>query len=212
MITKDDKLLGFTLLEVLIAMTLLSIMVTLLFSSLKVGAESWDRGETKIAEVNEKAVVYQFFKRYLPGIRPIWDEFSADERLFTFQGTEKSLQFVSAFPSSAGRKGLQHFLISFDDNEEEAVLTVLLKPFYPAKDGMEWEEEKVILLESIKKFSLSYFNKEENGWVDDWKEKQSLPALIKVQIELKNESYWPKMVFELKVSAQESSADPMMEP
>ncbi len=43
---------GFTLLEVLIAMSLLSIMVVLLFSSLKVGAESWDKGESKIAEVN----------------------------------------------------------------------------------------------------------------------------------------------------------------
>jgi len=68
--TNKHRLAGFTLIEVMLAMTLLSIMVTLLFGSLKICAESWNRGEVKIAEVNEKAVVYQFFKRHLPSIRP----------------------------------------------------------------------------------------------------------------------------------------------
>ncbi len=53
---------GFTLIEVLIAMTLLSIMVVLLFSSLRICAQSWEQGENKITEVNEVAVVYNFFQ------------------------------------------------------------------------------------------------------------------------------------------------------
>lgn len=39
---------GFTLIEVLLAMTLLSVMMTLLFVSLKICAESWEKGEKKI--------------------------------------------------------------------------------------------------------------------------------------------------------------------
>ena len=62
---------GFTLIEVLIAMTLLGVMVVLLFSSLRIAAESWEAGETKTAQVNQKAVVYQFFKRHLSSIRPL---------------------------------------------------------------------------------------------------------------------------------------------
>jgi len=211
MIIKRSKSLGFTLLEVLIAMTLLSIMVTLLFSSLKVGAESWDRGETKIAEVNEKTVVYQFFKRYLPGIRPLWDDFSTDKRFFSFQGDSDSLQFVSVFPSSAGRKGLQHFELNFDDTE--GLLNINLKPFYPLKDGAEWEPEEVVLLENIKDFNLSYFDKKNNaGWVEIWQKKETLPVLVKIQITLENESYWPEMIFDLKLSSENSITDPMMEP
>jgi general secretion pathway protein J len=52
---------GFTLIEVLIAMTLLGIMVVLLFSSLKICADSWEKGESKITDVNEVAVVFNFF-------------------------------------------------------------------------------------------------------------------------------------------------------
>jgi len=52
---------GFTLIEVLIAMTLLGIMMVLLFTSLKICADSWEKGESKITDVNEVAVVYNFF-------------------------------------------------------------------------------------------------------------------------------------------------------
>lgn len=57
---KVNKSKGFTLIEVLIGMTLLSLMVVLLFSSLAIGAKSWEQGEKKIANVNEIAVVQHF--------------------------------------------------------------------------------------------------------------------------------------------------------
>jgi general secretion pathway protein J len=62
---------GFTLIEMLIAISLLGIMVVLLFASLRIAAESWNSGEAKISEVNKKAVVYQFFKRHLSNVKPL---------------------------------------------------------------------------------------------------------------------------------------------
>ena len=55
---------GFTLIEVLIGLTLLSIMVVLLFASLKICADSWEKGEKKVASVNDMAVVYHFFQKH----------------------------------------------------------------------------------------------------------------------------------------------------
>lgn len=197
---------GFTLLEVMLAMTLLSIMMVLLFSSLRIGAESWDKGESKIAEVNEKAVVYQFFKRHLPSLRPLWDNFSDDEKHFSFQGEHNKLQFVSVFPASAGRKGLQFFEISFD-KVDAGLVKVLLKPFYPPSEGEQWQVEEVILLENVEEFELAYFGGEsadsDGTWVDNWQDKEYLPALIKIRIELADRSYWPEMIFALKLSTQE---------
>ncbi len=202
---KQYKISGFTLIEVMIAMTLLSIMVALLFGSLKTSAESWNKGETKIAEVNEKAVVYQFFKRHLPSIRPLWDDFSDEERNFSFQGESQKLQFVSVFPASAGRKGFQLFEIVFDDNDGQ--VKVLLTPFYPAIDEQQWEEEEVILLDHVEEFKISYFGKdlmESDGmWVDSWSEKENLPSLIKIEIKLDQPSFWPEMIFALKLAAIE---------
>jgi general secretion pathway protein J len=207
--TPNQKEAGFTLLEVMIAMTLLSIMVVLLFSSLRVGAESWNKGESKIAEVNEKAVVYQFFKRHLPATRPLWDDFSDDERIFSFQGEQDKLQFVSVFPASASRIGIQLFEVGLD-RAGKGRITVSLKPFYPTVTDEEWEQEEEVLLENVKKFELEYFDKETPGsdgeWVDSWQEKGRLPALIKIKIVLKDHGYWPEMVFDLKLATPDPFA------
>ncbi len=71
---------GFTLIEVLIGLTLLSIMVVLLFTSLKICADSWERGEKKIASVNEMAVVYHFFQEHLSVTKPILNETAGEEK------------------------------------------------------------------------------------------------------------------------------------
>jgi len=204
---KQHRISGFTLLEVMLAMTLLSIMVVLLFSSLKIGAESWNKGEKKIAEVNDKAVVYQFFKRHLPAIKPLWDDFSDDERVFSFQGETNKLQFVSIFPASAGRKGLQLFEVIFD-KYDQGLVKVVLSPFYPALDEQQWEPEEVVLLEQVENFEISYFGKEmgesDGSWVDSWKQRETLPALLKIKITLENQSYWPEMIFALKLATVEA--------
>lgn len=79
---------GFTLIEMLIAITLLGVMVTLLFGSLRIAAQSWHSGETKIDQVNRKAVVYQFFKHHLGSARPL-PEFTAADRDETQNNTDQ---------------------------------------------------------------------------------------------------------------------------
>ncbi len=193
---------GFTLLEVMLAMTLLSIMVVLLFGSFKISAESWNAGESKILQVNEKAVVYQFFKRHLTNVRPLWDDFSDDERRFSFQGELDRMQFVSVFPASAARKGLQLFQIGPDKREKDAI-TVTVTPFYPTEENDQWQPEEVVLLERVADFEFSYFGQEEGGgnWEDNWLEKESLPALIKIKIVLQDGRYWPEMIFPLRLAS-----------
>ena len=66
---------GFTLIEVLIGMSLLSIMMLLLFSSLRISVRNWDAGENRIVQVSETAAVQNFFQRYLTTVRPLEDEF-----------------------------------------------------------------------------------------------------------------------------------------
>ncbi len=113
---------GFTLIEMLIAITLLGVMVTLLFGSLRIASQSWHNGETKIDQVNRKAVVYQFFKRHLSSARPLPEFVVADRDQLqnnteqeplklSFQGMPQSLRFVAPLPAASARKGLQVFAI-----------------------------------------------------------------------------------------------------
>jgi general secretion pathway protein J len=195
---------GFTLIEVLLAMTLLSVMMTLLFVSLKICAESWEKGEKKIFEVSETAGVVNFFQRHLVMAKPLWNDFTEEERLFSFQGDQQSLQFVSSFPASAGRAGLQLFTIRLLNQNRENVIQVTIAPFYPVAEGDEWLTEEETLIKGVSGFSLAYFGQEagESGsrWQDQWLQRDQLPKLVKIKIDLENGVFWPEMDFELKLA------------
>jgi general secretion pathway protein J len=197
---------GFTLIEVLIAMTLLGIMVVLLFSSMKICADSWQKGEDKITEVNDVAVVFQFFQHHLSTAKPLWDDFSDENKVFAFQGTNQTLQFVSAFPASAKKSGLQLFSLKLINDGDEQIIQVSITPFFPSTKGEEWRKEEVTLLRHVRNFSLSYFGIEaidsetqaEGVWQDDWLEKETQPRLVKIKIDRDDDSFWPEMIVELK--------------
>lgn len=201
---------GFTLIEVLLAMTLLSVMMTLLFVSLKICAESWEKGEKKIFDVGEIAGVVNFFQRHLVVARPLWNDFTKEERLFSFQGDRQSLQFVSSFPASAGRAGLQLFTLRLLNENRQNVIKVTITPFYPVAEGDEWLTEEETLIKGVSGFSLAYFGQEagetESRWLDQWRERDQLPKLVKIKIDLENEVFWPEMDFELKFASGVSAS------
>ncbi|AEG01181.1 prepilin-type N-terminal cleavage/methylation domain-containing protein [Methylomonas methanica] len=197
---------GFTLIEVLIAMTLLGVMVILLFSSLRIAAQSWNAGEHKMAAVNQKAVVYQFFKRHLTAIRPVpmlttESAYSLDV-MPVFQGFPQSIRFAAGLPASSARKGLQIFSIGLDP-ENSSILLVTLTPYRLTEADQEPVKPEV-LLDNIAGLKFAYFGRIEEfaepQWQEEWAVAERLPSLIRVTIALRDGSYWPDMVFPLKIS------------
>ncbi|MDD5462792.1 MAG: prepilin-type N-terminal cleavage/methylation domain-containing protein [Methylococcales bacterium] len=195
---------GFTLIEVLIAITLLGIMVVLLFSSLKICADSWEKGESKMADVNEVAIVYNFFQRHLSTTLPLWNDLPEGEKTFSFQGKPQSLQFISAFPASAGKSGLQLFSLHLQEEDNEQIIKVALSPFVPEARGEEKHKEEVTLIKHVSDLRLAYFGSEDGAkegiWANEWLEKSVLPRLVKINIKLDNGIFWPEMIFDLKIT------------
>ena len=199
---------GFTLIEVLISMSLLSMMMVLLFGSLKICADSWEKGENKITAVNELAGVYNFFHQHLSVAQPLWNDFSNEEKSLSFQGDAHSLQFVSAMPASAGRSGLQLFSVDLQSDNNDNFINVTLTPFFPLAEGAAWHKEEEILISHVSDFTLAYFGSDdllgidEASWHDEWLAKNSLPKLVKINITLDNETIFPEIIIELKVVGQ----------
>ncbi|MEI7796840.1 MAG: prepilin-type N-terminal cleavage/methylation domain-containing protein [Methylococcaceae bacterium] len=207
-----NKSRGFTLIEVLIGMTLLSLMVVLLFSSLTIGAKSWEQGEKKITDVNEIAVVQQFFNHHLAHATPQWNDFEPEkDRLFSFQGKKETLQFVAAFPASAERAGLQLFLLELKEKDKQRFISVTLTPFFPLAEGAEWFQDDVELVRGVQNFELAYFGlNDETGefvWQSEWLNKEQQPRLVRILLELDDGRYLPEMIVALNVDSPYSNAD-----
>lgn len=205
MIKKNTS--GFTLIEVLIGLTLISVMLVLLFASLRIGVKSWNKGESKIIEVGEMASVHNFFYNHLSSALPLWNDFDERNRSFSFQGDEESLQFVSTLPASSGRLGLQVFNIKLIDK----AIIVAIKPFYLSTEGAEWKIDDVTLIENIKTLTISYFGanrkKQQPQWQSQWTYNH-LPELIKIEIESNKQPYWPDIF--LKLNNKDSQQERML--
>ncbi|MEE9356364.1 MAG: prepilin-type N-terminal cleavage/methylation domain-containing protein [Methylococcaceae bacterium] len=213
---KKNNQQGFTLIEVLIAMSLLGIMMVLLFSSLRTCVRNWDAGEEKMIKVSRMSSVQHFFRTRLSEVKPMMDDFSGDddESVFAFQGTEETLQFVSSLPASSGRQGLQLFNVGLKSASRSgsSSLYVNLTPFLPTANDEEWAEDEVIVLEGVDQIKFSYLGSEslneEPEWLEDWEEKFKLPMLIKISISLADETIWPDMYIAPKSTQGPANGNP----
>ncbi len=198
---------GFTLIEMLIAMTLLGVLVVLLFSSMRIAAETWNAGQAKMIQTNKKAIVYQFFKSHLSSAQSVLSIDSSDEEngqlpSVEFVGHPASLRFVAGLPISSARKGLQIFTVAMDSNS--AKIMVSLTPY--VQMGANQTDVEAIL-DHVKSFSFSYFGMQDpsngvTGWTENWGPTDHLPALVKIRIQLDDGSFWPDMLIPVKINGQ----------
>ena len=207
-IVRQAKQPGFTLLEVLLGMSIMSVMMLLLFASLRICVQNWNAGEKKIAEVSQAAIIQNFLQSKLHATVPLDGDF-LEEAQFSFQGSQDQIQFVAAMPASAGRLGLQLFKMNLQPSgrgEQGSYLQVEMQPFFPQGEGEEQGVEKpVIILRKIQRLQFAYFGSDsaaknsDSSWQNDWLEKESLPKLVSIDIELVNGEVWPQLVVALKV-------------
>jgi general secretion pathway protein J len=205
---------GFTLLEVLLGMSLLSVMMLLLFGSLRVCVQNWDAGESKFARVSQVAMIQNFFISHLQNALPLQDDLTENKQ-FSFQGNENSIQFVSSMPASAGRLGLQLFTVAFNGSKHgDAAITVNMRPFFASSEGKDWKIDEVVILKQVNSLRFSYFGgnlenpEEEPSWQATWLEKNQTPLLVKIEIELASGEIWPEQIVALKVDNSAVSTNP----
>ncbi|TXL01858.1 prepilin-type cleavage/methylation domain-containing protein [Methylococcaceae bacterium HT1] len=200
---------GFTLLEVLIGMSIMSIMMLLLFASLRICVQNWNAGEKKIAQVSQAAVIQNFLQSKLHATVPLEGDF-LEEPEFSFQGDQSQIQFVAAMPASAGRLGLQRFKMSLrraDRDEQGSYLQVEIQPFFPQDEGQQGIEEPIVILKKIHSLQFAYFGSDSDArnndpvWHNDWLEMDSLPKLVSIDIELVDGEIWPQLVVALKIDS-----------
>jgi len=94
---------GFTLLELLISLTIMSVIVVIIFGALRIGTRAWEKGEKDMDSRQRQRVVLDLVKRQLASVcgGEVWVR---DQRLASLKGDNKSLEFVSQIPLAPGNR------------------------------------------------------------------------------------------------------------
>ncbi len=176
---------GFTLVELLIALALTSIIMLLLFSGLRLGSRAWDSVDQVTEQVNELRVARQFIERTLRQTREITVNLEG-QRHTVFAGDQTRLELVAPLSDQVGIPGL--YVLRFEleattgDHQRLVMTRWLLHPDvlngsgdYPAweplldrfgsapsGDGLDQEIAagaygRTVLLPEVGTFELGYF-------------------------------------------------------
>jgi general secretion pathway protein J len=206
---KQPSCAGFTLIEVLIATTLLGVMMLLLFGSLRIGITSWDSGEDKMARASRLFLVENFLRNHIGSALPLVEMNEPGGAATSLRGGEDWLEYVSTMPPQVKMGGLYRFRLYVARDGQHSDLKVAMRPYAANPNPSGTAEaaepiEDVLLLENLDQIRFAYLpeNRQPSQagnteWLPEWQQPR-LPMLIQVQIVPKNEQAWPVLVIALR--------------
>ena len=99
---------GFTLIEVLISLTILSLIFVAVLGAIQVGAKSWESGEARAEESQRNRTLVEALARDLTMIHPLRVQ-EQDKDVIAFHGKSDSLEFAT-LPQSYGAEPFSHMV------------------------------------------------------------------------------------------------------
>ena len=94
---------GFTLLELLISLTILGVIVVIIFGAFRIGVRAWEKGEKDVETRQRQRIVLDLIKRQLASIC-LSEVKDASQQPLLLKGDNKSLEFVSHIPMVPGNQ------------------------------------------------------------------------------------------------------------
>lgn len=202
---------GFTLVELLLAITLMSILLGLTYSGLRAATRSSHRGELMLAAGGELRASHQFLRRQLNQMLPLTFAVTedADAIRIVFEGDARRIQFVAPMPGYLGAGGpqvQQVEIVNGDDGE------LVIQFSHALLQGFEQERlldrEPVILLEGVSSAGFEFLARDEEGeligWVASWDQQDILPVAVRLDLDFSEglNLDWPDLAAGVRVDEQ----------
>ena len=105
---------GFTLLELLVSLTLLSLIGLIMLGGLRLGERTWERGASIADRAEMIDAAQRVLRRELSNIYPLWQAGAANQGKVLFEGTATSLTFIAPAAVQSGLAPRQQFRLALD--------------------------------------------------------------------------------------------------
>jgi general secretion pathway protein J len=190
---------GFTLVELLLATALLSILLGLIYGGLRSSIRATDRGQIILEESSRLRMAHQFVHKQLSQMMPLgFAQSETDDSFTVFQGSSDSIRFVAPMPGYLGFGGPQVQELSLVSNRSGNGLALVLNHavLQDFEESKLYEREEIFLLGGIEEGEFLFQGKEEGeltGWMPGWEFESELPRAVSLSISFENESHviWP---------------------
>ena len=190
---------GFTLIEVVIAASLLAVGLALVFASIRGAMRATERAEVQAQREERLRAVQGFMRAQITAAMPIAYQFSAETgeaKFFTLSSTK--LEFVSNMPGYLSRGG--PYLQTLELVPGEGGQRLLFQHQMLSSEGaLPAEREAVVLFDGIAEASFDARtidpSAKASAWQPQWDASAQLPPMVRLRLRFADGSRrWPEFV------------------
>ncbi|WP_342450040.1 prepilin-type N-terminal cleavage/methylation domain-containing protein [Thiorhodococcus minor] len=193
--SSEQRALGFTLIELVIALAIIGLISLLLFSGLRLGSRSWEAVERVSGQISDLRLVDGFLRRTLSQARPATATYEGAP-ILVFAGDTERLELVAPLSAHVGVSGL--YILRLEVEEHAVGLALVMTRWYLHDEILEggddypaWEPlaeagigrladyptdmdaaegafGRTLLLEGLSELYLSYYGQIQGDTELDW--------------------------------------------
>lgn len=197
---------GFTLVEIIIALVVLSLISLGSLTAMRTLADTQTKLNATVERVDEMRQVSRFLRNSLrQAMLPpssggvgtgIWAEMGRVGR-GVLRHEADELVWLGPLDSVGGFPGLNYMRLYHDRGEQ--ALRLQIAPYHRDLENIDWNlfDEGYLLAESVDEFELAYRMSVDEGWarslVKNENETEDIPAAIRINIRAQAR-YWPEII------------------
>lgn len=175
---------GFTLVELIIALALISMALALGFGALRIAARSMENTDRLVNELEQLRVVSSVVQLQLSQVRPLQESLTA--RQVNFSGDSQQLEFVAPAPSQGGRlMGLYRYRLRLIAADAKQQLVLDYQPYVPGVAQWPAAVDTAVLMDGIKAGEFGYFGASKEApeqWQTNWRGVDHLPRMVRLAL------------------------------
>lgn len=187
---------GFTLVELLVSMTVLSLIMIGLYGSLKLGVDAWEKNTAQTTQTDEIRLTQSFLRDLLKTAYPLYITTDLTEAHVAFDGTLDEIAFLSSALGASTLSGRMHYQLSRRQTGRGLQLEISARHELSHDKEEDYQE---VVMGGFQTLEFSYFGSSSKGlaprWHQNWKNMQELPQLVRIQGTFKNKQLlsWPDL-------------------
>ncbi|MCB1773540.1 MAG: prepilin-type N-terminal cleavage/methylation domain-containing protein [Gammaproteobacteria bacterium] len=188
---------GFTLVEMLVALSVAALLVTLVYGGIRVVHRTVNATDALIENNEIMRISWQFLHSALSRAR-LARILGNREDLTGFSGDGESLSFVADMPPYLGLGGPTRITLATDRLDGAERLLVTRQRFDFRQETADEPPQQAVLLDQLDSLRITYFGQLSDettpGWHDAWSERSHLPNLVSIRVKPAGSPAWPELI------------------
>lgn len=190
-VQRVDKQSGFTLVELLVALTLLALISVMLVGTLRFAHTAWERADAATDRLQRTELAMNVMRRLLQQAYPLAVAGVNRPHAVAFSGNADGVLFLAPPAAVLSLGGLQLNWLSIEHDGTDARLVLRWRPFDRASET--WPPQtsagdfaEVVLADHVEGARLAYFAPDPDApqtppwWHSDWNDAAQLPDLVRL--------------------------------